>query len=90
VAQKPPVLHANKEYLFARDYHVLSLGMLVVLGFASVWVIEVPSTRWYYLGGLFLQFLLTGQAARIQGRRLVCNVLAQSTPLAPKSRKTEK
>lgn len=83
VADKPAILHANKEYLFTRDYHVLALGIFIVFGIASVWVIAEPLTRALYIGGLLLQTLLTGQAARNHGCRLVCSVLALSGPLVP-------
>jgi hypothetical protein len=90
VADKPAILHANKEYLFARDYHVISLGMLIVFGVASLWAIAEPVTRAWYLGGLLLQVFLTGQAARNHGCQLVCNVLALSAAVKVPSEKAGK
>jgi hypothetical protein len=42
IADKPPVVHANREYLFTRDYHVLALGIIFVFGTVSIWAIEDP------------------------------------------------
>lgn len=90
IANKPPIVHANREYLFTRDYHVLALGMLIAFGTASMWAIEEPVTRAAYIGGLLLQAILTAQAARNHGCRLVCTVLAMSAPLVPQPRKLKK
>ncbi len=87
VADKPAVLHANKEYLFTRDYHVLALGILIAFGIASIWAIEESARRALFVGGLLLQTILTGQAARNHASRLVCTVLALSAPLVPQSPK---
>lgn len=74
----PQILHANKEYLFTRDFHVMSIAFLFVFGGLSIWTIEHNATRALYLFGLLLQYLATGQAARVHGGRLVCSVLALS------------
>lgn len=90
VADKPAILHANKEYLFTRDYHVLAIGMLVAFSLVAIWALPDLTTRLLYIGAMVLQVLITGQAARNHGDRLVCNVLALSTPLVPASGKTKK
>lgn len=76
VRTEPAVTEANREYLFARDYHVFSALILIGFGITSIWTIDNFSTRLWYSVGLFLQFLLTGNAARNHGNRLVCTVLA--------------
>lgn len=90
VADNPAIRHASKEYLFARDYHVLAVGILIVFGIASLWAIEESFTRSLYVGALVLQAFMTGQAARNHGCRLVCTVLALSAPIVPQSPKVTK
>ncbi len=80
-SSEPAVLDAHKEYLFARDYYVLAIGIVIAFGAASFWLIESTSIRVGYVLGLIAQVALTGQAARTNGRRLVCSVLALSVPL---------
>ncbi len=89
VADKPAILHANKEYLFTRDYHVLSIWILVIFGAASWFVLSDMGIRILYIGALIGQVLLTAQAARNHGNRLVCTVLAMSTPLVPNNIKAK-
>ena len=76
IENHPSVLQAHREYLFTRDFTVLSLLMLVVLGVSAAIQMLSHQTTMIYTGLLFLQFILAGQAARNHGKRLVTTVLA--------------
>jgi hypothetical protein len=76
VSGEPSVQEAHREFLFARDYTVLSYGMLLAFGIAAlIWAPSWLSTG-VYVGLLALQAIVAQNAARLHGRRLVCNVLA--------------
>lgn len=87
IRSEPAVLHANKEYLFTRDYHVFALGFLLAFGIASIWTVGNLITWLWYVAALLAQMLLTGQAARNHGKRLVCTVLALSAKKPPAEKK---
>jgi Na+(H+)/acetate symporter ActP len=87
IRSEPAVTHANKEYLFTRDYHVFALGFLFAFGVASFWTVEDLAARAWYVAALAAQVLLTGQAARTHGKRLVCTVLAMSAKKPPVEKK---
>jgi hypothetical protein len=76
VRAEPAITHANREYLFTRDFHVFAAAMLLAFGIASIWTVGNLTVRLSYVAFLALQFLLTGNAARNHGKRLVCTVLA--------------
>jgi hypothetical protein len=70
------VEHAHREFLFARDYCFLSALMLAGLGGLSVLTFIGAGKALLYLAILIMQFVVTGQAARNHGRRLISTVLA--------------
>lgn len=76
VESEPAVIHAHRAFLFARDYTCIALMMFVVLGGVAVLQMSSIKGALLYIGGLALQFLLAGQAARNHGRRFVSTVLA--------------
>lgn len=71
------VEHAHREYLFTRDFHFLAALMLVAFSVLAVATFTGVGKTLVYLAILAAQFLMTGQAARNHGRRLVCTVLAR-------------
>lgn len=71
------VEHAHREYLFTRDFHFLAALMLIGLGVLAIATFVGVGKALLYLALLAIQFLMTGQAARNHGRRLVCTVLAR-------------
>ena len=76
VQNMPSVLQAHRNFLFTRDYAVISFAMLIALGAAGYFVIA-PRTHWaLYCGGLFLQYLLVRRAARNYGIEMVKDALA--------------
>lgn len=77
VESEPAVLQVHREYLFTRDYNVLSLLMLIFLGIASFVQFPAVETAGYYVVALLGQFWLTGRAARHHGQRFVTTVLAR-------------
>jgi hypothetical protein len=77
VEDAPAVQHALREYLFTRDFHFLAALMLIGLGVLAVATFVGVAKTLLYLALLTAQFLMTGQAARNHGRRLVCTVLAR-------------
>ncbi|OOG24250.1 hypothetical protein B1C78_09195 [Thioalkalivibrio denitrificans] len=70
------MVQAHRAYLFTRDYAGIALMMLVALGAAAIFQMSPMKVVLLYIGGLALQFLLAGQAARNHGRRFVSTVLA--------------
>jgi len=76
VANDSAVTHVHRNYLFTRDYAVLSFILLLVLGFSGFWMIPSSETAWSYLGVLVIQYLMVRQAAKHHGIRLVTTVLA--------------
>lgn len=70
------VRHVHREFLFARDYTALSLGILLTLGPAGFIWIPSPRTAVVYALCLIVQFLLARNAARDHGKRFVTTVLA--------------
>lgn len=70
------VVGVHKEFLFTRDYHCLSLFILIGLGAAGFYLTPSVNTAMSLLAIFLAQFLLTGRAARNHGRRFVCTVLA--------------
>jgi hypothetical protein len=76
VESEPAVIQAHRAFLFARDYTCIALMMLIVLGGIGLWQISSTKGALFYIGGLALQFVLAGQAARNHGRRFVSTVLA--------------
>lgn len=76
VESEPAVAQAHRAFLFARDYACIALIMLVALGGAALFQMSSMKVVLVYLGGLTVQFLLAGQAARNHGRRFVSTVLA--------------
>lgn len=76
VSGNPSVVYSHKAYLLYRDWSCMALMLLlafVILVFfqkISIWI------SLSYVGILLLQFLLAANAARINARRLVLNVLA--------------
>ncbi|HVZ99155.1 MAG TPA: hypothetical protein VG841_02435 [Caulobacterales bacterium] len=77
VEDAPAVEHAHREYLFTRDFHFLSALMLIGFGILAVATFVGVGKTLLYLAILLAQFLMTGQAARNHGQRLVCTVLAR-------------
>ncbi len=76
VQDMPSVQQAHRNFLFTRDYAVISFAMLIALGAAGFFVIA-PWTHWaLYCGGLFLQYLLVRQAAQNYGIEMVKDALA--------------
>lgn len=71
------VEHAHREYLFTRDFHFLAALMLIGLGLLAIATFAGVAKTSLYVAILAAQFLMTGQAARNHGRRLVCTVLAR-------------
>ncbi len=71
------VEHAHREYLFTRDFHFLAALMLIGLGVLAIATFVGVGKTLLYLAILAIQLLMTGQAARNHGRRLVCTVLAR-------------
>ena len=76
VDSEPAVIQAHRAFLFARDYTCIALMMFVVLGGIGLWQISSTKGALLYIGGLALQSVLAGQAARNHGRRFVSTVLA--------------
>lgn len=76
VESEPAVTQAHRAFLFARDYNCIALILLVTLGGAALLQVSSIRAALLYIGALAVQFLLTGQAARNHGRRLVSTVLA--------------
>ena len=85
IEDQPAVSHAHREYLFARDYHFLSALILIGLGVMALFTFDRFTTALAYVGIHTVQFLITGQAARNHGRRLVCTVLARKAAEEPRS-----
>lgn len=76
VSADPAVTHVHRNYLFTRDYAVLSFILIPVLGLSGFWMIPSLETAWSYLGILVVQYLVVRQAAKNHGIRLVTTVLA--------------
>lgn len=76
IESDPAVAQAHRAFLFARDYACIALIMLLVLGGAALFQMASMKTILPYIGGLTLQFLLSGRAARNHGCRFVSTVLA--------------
>lgn len=72
----PAVSHVHRDFLFTRDYAVLSLMMLLTLSVAAKFEFDSASLRNGYWAFLLIQFYLTIRAARNHGIRLVTTVLA--------------
>lgn len=81
------VEHAHREFLFTRDFHFLAALMLIGLGVSAVATFAGVGKTLLYLAILAAQFLMTGQAARNHGRRLVCTVLARKAAEDDRSEK---
>jgi hypothetical protein len=86
VESEPSVRDAHQNFLFARDYAILSLLLLVALTpFAAVYA---PASRpaVAFAAVLLAQFGLAARAARTHGQRLVCNVLAIQSAIGDPAR----
>lgn len=70
------VIEAHKNFLFTRDYAVLSLIMIVVISPLGFWLIPEISIAMTYATIIIIQFILAMIAARNNGNRLVLTVLA--------------
>lgn len=73
---EPAVTQAHKAFLLTRDYCCLMALMFPVVTATSLWLIPSWSTSATIVAIIVAQFLLSGQAARNHGRRLVSTVLA--------------
>jgi hypothetical protein len=79
----PAVAQAHRHFLLFRDLAALSL----LLGFIAPVVLDLlgsgPVAMWLAAGLFGLQYLAAAIAGRLQGVRLVCNVLALRAAAAP-------
>jgi hypothetical protein len=76
VESKPPVQDALRMYLLFRDAAAISLLLAMTIP-VSLWASGLGGMpAWTCLAVLVCQFLLTSIAARHNGARLICNVLA--------------
>ena len=76
---KPTIEGYLQDYLLTRDLTALSFLFLVVFGIA-IWLINTePKIKLIYAGLLIGQYLITRVAAKNNGERLVCNVLAEES-----------
>lgn len=76
---KRSVLDAHKKFLLTRELTGLSFLFLIVLAIVGILLFQSLKIWAFYVAGLCLMFLLTSQAARNYGARLVTNVLAEET-----------
>ncbi len=79
VESEAAVEQAHREYLFTRDYCFLATLMLIGLGALAIITFASVGNVMLYLLILTAQFLMTGQAARVHGRRLISTVLATAS-----------
>jgi hypothetical protein len=83
VESEPAVTHANKEYLFTRDWTALTGMMVVGLGALAFWQATSPTTAMICIGALVAQYLVVRVAALNYGQRLVTSVLAVKSAQEP-------
>ena len=85
---EPIVAEAHRYFLLLRDLAALSI-LLAVLAPASLYLMaDEPAAPWIALGLFVVQYFAAAVAARWQGTRLVCNVLAlHAAADKPKTRK---
>jgi hypothetical protein len=83
VADESSVAEIHRNYLFTRDYAVVSFLCLLMLGPLGFLMIHSMNTAVTYIGSLALQYILTRQAARNHGIRFVTTVLAIKSVAAP-------
>jgi hypothetical protein len=76
VDSEPAVTHANKEYLFTRDWTALAAMMVVILSPLAFWQATTLRQAAIYVGALVLQYIVVRFAAVNYGQRLVTTVLA--------------
>jgi len=76
VRTDPSVAKAHQDFLFARDYAVIALLLLLGLGPIALWQLGFSNPALYYNGILLLQLVLVTRAARVYSIGFVTNVLA--------------
>jgi hypothetical protein len=93
VEKHPSVEHAQRDFLFTRDY--ATFAALCLLGFGSAAFVELQSIKvaMLYLAALAGQFILVRQAAMNYGNRFVTTVMAEksassASPRQPSKRRT--
>jgi hypothetical protein len=79
VQEDPAVIDAHRQFLFARDYATMMVMLALALLPLAVFLSD-GARPVLVLGALFLiQTAIAIRAARVNGERLVCNVLALTT-----------
>jgi hypothetical protein len=82
VQNRPAVLQAHRNFLFARDFTALSVMMFIVFGAAGYFLIT-PFAKWGgYCFLLLGQYGLSLRAARTYGVEVVKNAMAQAVGTA--------
>lgn len=84
------VSQAHRHFLLFRDLAALSFILMIAAPIVLLMVGAAPEAAKFALWIMVVQYLATATAARFQGERLVCNVLAlQGASGALKPRKTK-
>lgn len=79
VRDEPAIATQRRSYLFARDYAVLVVLMLVVLGCIALVQLRSPLLFIIYTGALALQYILAANAARKTAERWVTTAMAMAS-----------
>ncbi len=88
IENDPSVLEAHRLFLLSRDFHCLSIIILISFGVAAIILIRSSKITAIYLALLIMQYLLSGVSARNYGKRFVTTVLARTA--AERARREEK
>lgn len=76
VEAEASVRDAHQHFLFSRDYATMMLLLAIALTPVAEFLTRAPKPVIGLLAFFAFQFVLAARAARTQGERLVCNVLA--------------
>jgi hypothetical protein len=77
VADHPTVLDAHRNFLFYRDYAVISILLIIAFGGAGFWFLPSLTAPVYFIA-LLLQYGLVCRAAQNNGVAFVTNVFAEA------------
>jgi hypothetical protein len=77
VADRLTVQDAHRNYLFYRNYAVISILLIIAFGVSGFWLVPCLTTAAVYFVALVLQYGLVCRAAQNNGIAFVTNVLAE-------------
>lgn len=76
VRDDPAIVTQRRTYLFARDYAVFLVLMIVIFGAIALVQVRSPLLFIAYIGFLFLQYAIAIRAARVTAERWVTTAMA--------------